>query len=113
MFVFVVPFAMLFPVMFLVMLPVIRHIYIVVPSVAHKIDRSAASVIFLTVFAPILFMAGRYVQIERLYDDRSRWRCDHDWLWVNDFRRRRITNVNTPVKAGFAYTDRDGSVSDI
>ena len=51
---------------------VMRHIDIVVPFVAHEIDRSSASIIFLTVLAPVFLMTRRYVQIDRL--DNGPWR---------------------------------------
>jgi hypothetical protein len=81
-----------------------RHIDIVVPFVAHEIDRSSASIMFLTVLAPVFLMTRRYVQINRLYD--IAWRgSNHDGFWVNEFRLRSVSNVNAPIKARLAGTD--------
>ena len=46
--------------------PVMGHIHLVVPPVAHKVDRSPAGMIFLAVLAPFFLVPGRNVQVERL-----------------------------------------------
>src|SRR5512136_1863603 len=85
--------------------PMIRHINIVVPLVTHEIDGSSASIIFLTVLAPVLLMTRRYVQIKRLLDNVTRCGSNHDGSWVNEFRVRSVPNVNTSIKTRLADTD--------
>jgi hypothetical protein len=45
--------------------PVTRHILVVVPIVAYKVHRSTTSVVLSTMLAPVPFVAGRYVQVDR------------------------------------------------
>jgi hypothetical protein len=93
-------------VMSLAVRPVMRHIDIVVPFVAHEIDWSSASIIFGAVFVPVFLMTGRYVHIERLlYCDAPRRGSNQDGSFVNEFRPRSVPNINAPIKARLANTD--------
>ena len=106
---FVVSLAVFFVtvlVMSLAVRPVMRHIDIVVPFVAHEIDGSSASIIFCAVFVPVFLMTRRYVHIERLlYYDAPRRGSNHDGSFVNEFRPRSVPNINAPIKARLADTD--------
>ena len=102
--VFLAVFFVMVLVMSLALPPMMRHIDIIVPFVAYEIDRSSASIIFLTVLVPVLLMTRRHVQINRLHD--MTWRgSNHDGFWVNELRLRSVPNVNAPIKARLAGTD--------
>lgn len=79
-----------------------RHIDILVPLLAHEVDRLAAGIIFAAVLFPILGMTGRYVQIDRFLDDMNRRRPDHDGLSINHLRPRCVPDVKAAVKARLA-----------
>jgi len=111
--VFLAVFFVMVLVMSLAVRPVMRHIDIVVPFVAHEIDRSSASIIFLTVLAPVLLMPRRYVQINRLFDNVTWHGLNHDGLWVNELRLRSVSNVNAPIKARLADTDRNTDIGSV
>jgi hypothetical protein len=75
-----VPFNM----MPLIMKVPVRGVHVVVPAIRHEIHRPAARVVFVTVLRPMLLVAGRYMQIERL-----RWRAPHDHAcWHRYYRPR-------------------------
>ena len=87
------------------LLAIMRCVILVVPIILHKIDSLAASVVLMTVFAPIFCMAWRYAHINwfslHIYAlDYSRLTIDYTWLWI-----RIITNVYSTIKARLAYAD--------
>ena len=50
---------------FILVMPVLRDVFVVVPLVAHKVDRAAAGVILGAMFVPVLLVSGGDVQINR------------------------------------------------
>ena len=104
-------FPSLFPVMFVVVpLPmtslILGHVNIVVPSVPDEIDGAATGIILGAVLTPVFFMAGRYVQVDRLIDNPGRSCMNHDGFCVDNFRLRIISDVNAAIKAGLTDADR-------
>jgi hypothetical protein len=83
---------------------VLRHIDILVPFVAHEIDGVAAGIISVAVTAPVLRMAGRDSQVDRLSNDNGR-RPNHDGSRVDDFRLGKASDVYAAVKARLADAD--------
>ena len=83
-----------------------RHIDIVVPPTLHEIDRSAASIIFSAMLAPVFLMTRRYVQVDWLINDTDRRVPNHDRSCVNEFGLRKVSDVNVAIKARLAYGDR-------
>src|SRR5438046_4783191 len=86
---------------------------------AHEIHRSVAGVVLVAVLAPVLGMARRDVQIDRLHRHRLSHHHGHrdDRLRVDERRWRAVTQYHLPVHARshFAgdarvvtYTLRDG-----
>ncbi len=104
-------FPFLFPVMFVVMpLPmaglILGHVHIIVPSVPDEIDGAATGIVLGAMLTPVFFMAGRYVQVDRLIDNPGRSCMNHDGFCVDNFRLRIICDVNAAIKAGLTDTDR-------
>jgi len=44
---------------------VARYVLLVVPIISHEIDRTTASMVFRTMLAPVLLVAGRDMQVDR------------------------------------------------
>jgi len=84
----------------------LRYINIIIPPVAHEIDRLAASIIFAAVLAPVFLMTGRHVQVHRLINNAGRSGVDHDGSRINDFRLGIVSDVNAAIKTGLADADR-------
>lgn len=85
---------------------VMRYIDIVVPPIAHEIDRLAAGIIFAAVLAPVFRMTRRHMHVDGLSYDVNRRGTNHDGSCVNAFRLRKISDVNASIKARLADTDR-------
>lgn len=64
---------------------------------AHKINRSAASIIFIAKFLPVSGMSWRHVQIKRFNTNLLWRRRDQDRLFIYDRRRRCIANVDAAI----------------
>jgi len=109
----VVPIAVFSPTIFLLMFPIMRHIYIIIPLVANEIDGSAASIIFGAELLPIFCMAGRYVQINRLSNNAIGSGLNHDWTSVNEFWLRGTSNVDLTIKARLPDADGHTDISSI
>ena len=81
-------------------LAVVRGVIVVIPVVAHKIDRAIAGVVLVAMHFPVFGMSTAHTQIERccliaLTDDHHR-------LVVEQARTRRIADVDATVKVGLA-----------
>lgn len=80
-----------------------RNILAVIPVIFHKIDSLTASVVFTTIFAPMLGMAGGHAQINRWAVQRhppDYHRLAIDYLWL-----RVITDVDPAIKSRLANAD--------
>ena len=51
--------------MVLATVPVARYVFIVVPVVSHKVDRTTAGIVLRAVLAPVLLVARGHVQVNR------------------------------------------------
>src|SRR6267142_4188558 len=87
-----------------------RHVFVVVPVVAHKIDRPTAGVILGAVLAPVLLVSRRHVQVDWRGRNEFRRPSDHNRLWVYQLWLRDVANVDLPVKSGLADADRHAYV---
>ena len=69
-FAFVMVFVMSMPVPMVVVIPAItsvaRDVFVVVPIIAHEVDRSAAGIVLGAMLAPVLLVPRRDVQVDRL-----------------------------------------------
>lgn len=88
----------------------LRNIDIIVPLIAHEIDRLAASIIFTAVFAPFFLMTRRYVQIDWLSYNVNRCGPNNDWFCVNKFWLRIAADVNAAIKTGLSDADRHPNI---
>src|SRR5687768_2496007 len=87
---------------------VVRYVHVVVPVVFDKIDRTAARVVLMAVFAPLLRVSRWHPQVNRLR--RLHDTLDDDRLWIDDLRRRNVPNIDATVKAGLSNADRDSNI---
>jgi hypothetical protein len=90
---------------------VLRHIYVIIPSVFYEIDGAAACIIFGAMLAPLLLVTGRHVHIDWLINDTGGCGLYHDGSCINDFRLGEIPDINSTIKAGLANTDRNTDIS--
>jgi len=89
----------------LIVMSVPRNVFLVVPIIPHKVDRSAARVVLRTVLAPVFLMPRSDVQVDRRGRCIFRRSRDHDRLRIDDWRWRNIANVDLTIKAWLAEGD--------
>ena len=89
-----------------IVMSVPRDVFVVVPVIAHEIDRPSACVVFGAMLVPVLLMSGRNMQINRLRRYILRGSRDHDRLRENDRRAWDIADIDLTVEARLA--DRNG-----
>jgi hypothetical protein len=90
---------------------VTRDIDVVVPVVAHKVDRAAASIIFSAVLAPFFFMSGGHMQVHRFLYNVMRCRLNHNGPWKYESWLRKIPDIEAAIKTRLANTDRNTNIS--
>jgi hypothetical protein len=88
-----------------------RHVFIVVPVIAHEIDRPAAGVVLRAVFAPVFLVARRHVQVERRGREELRHLLDHHRLGINNWRLRNAADVDLSEESGLADSDRHANIA--
>lgn len=94
-----------------IMIVVPRCVLFLVPIIANEIDGSSARVIFGAMLAPVFFMTGRNMQINRLCtDDNGRPWAD-DRLGVDHRGSRDSADVDLSKKARLANSNRDADVT--
>ena len=49
----------------IMVMPVSRHVFTVVPIIAHEVDRSTAGVVFRAMLAPVLLVTRPHMQVDR------------------------------------------------
>ncbi len=89
--------------------PVAGDIYVLIPSVSHKISSLAASMVFVTVLAPVLRVARRYAQIDR--GTVCRYPLNDDRLIIDDCRWLIAADIDSTVEPGITDANRDADVS--
>lgn len=99
-------FIMLSAVFFGITHLMMRHIDIIVPTITHEIDWTAAGIIFIAVLAPFFLMTGRYMHVDWLMNNPDRGRVDNHRSCVNEFWFRIVSDVNATIKAWLTYADR-------
>jgi hypothetical protein len=89
----------------LVIMTVTRHILAVVPIVPNKIHGSPARMIFRAMSRPMLLMARRHVQVDRLVSEGG-IPVNHHRPRIDQRRRlRHISNIDLPKESGLAHVD--------
>src|SRR5665647_1623812 len=62
---------------------VFRYIRIIIPLIAHKIDRPVAGIVFMTMLFPIFLVPRRNMDINRRRRRHTLMRVnDHNWSWI-------------------------------
>jgi len=85
-----------------------RNVHIVVPTVLNEINRPAAGVVLMAMFAPMLRMTRRDVQIKGLRDNNGgRRRRNQHGTRVDHRRPWSIADVDASVKT--RLINRDGN----
>src|SRR5687768_4982474 len=90
---------------------VVRHVVGLIPVLTHEIDRPAARVVLRAVLSPVLLVARWHAHVDRLHIDDLRRTLDPDRLGIDHRRSREIANVDLPVKARLADSNRGADVS--
>ena len=85
------------------------NIDIIVPTFLHEIDRLTARMVAVAMLVPVLRMAGRHVQVDRLRGHTHWYRLDHDGLGVEDRRRCHGADINVAIEAWLTNADRHAS----
>ena len=88
-------------------LTIIRSIFIVIPSVIHKIDRAPTSAILVAVSTPMLLMARRHTEIHWLNYNISRYRLNDHGFRPDQPGTRCVTDIDLPIEVGLADVDGD------
>ena len=81
----------------LVLASVPRDILIVIPIFLHEVDWLAASIVLLAVFAPILGVAGRHMQVKWLTHHAYRNCLDDHGCRVDERRLREVADVYAAI----------------
>jgi uncharacterized membrane protein YhdT len=107
--------AMIFPALVMSVIPVFTMLFLiawnvlaVVPFILHKIDTFSAGVVFAAVLTPMLFITGRYPQIDRRAVHRNS--LDDSRLSIDHLRLRIAADINPAIKAWFTNANRDANV---
>src|ERR1022692_4141125 len=117
----IVSFAMVMPlvaltmtvvaVLMLMLVLVSRHVFVVVPVIAHEVAPPAAGVVLGAMLAPVLFMARRHVQIDRRSRHEFRRRLDHHRSGIYYLRLRNVADIDLAEESGLADGDRHGHIA--
>ena len=82
-----------------------------VPFFLDEVDRMTAGIVFAAMLVPVLRVAGRYSQIDRLLDYPCGRLVNYDGLGVNDRRTRHVVaDVDASVKARLTDADRYANI---
>jgi hypothetical protein len=93
-----------------VVLTIMGNVGIVVPIISNKVDRLAAGVVLATMLAPIPFMSGPHVKINRGWQRFTATPYGNDRRTINESWRRSITDIDSAKKTGLTDVDRDCDV---
>jgi hypothetical protein len=97
---FIVPMVMVAAMPFAIM----GNVHFVIPIVPHEVDRLAARVVFMAVLTPLLFVAGRNVQVDRLLHHAYPHWLDNHRLGEHQLWLREVAYIDVPIKT--RLTDR-------
>ncbi len=94
-----------------VLVLVSRHVFVVVPVIAHEVDPPAAGVVLRTMLAPVLLVPRRYVKVNRRCRNEFRRLLDHHGLRIDQLRLRRVADIDLPEESGLADSNRHAYVA--
>ena len=94
-----------------VLVLVSRHVFVVVPVIAHEVDPPAAGVVLRTMLAPVLLVPRRYVKVNRRGRNEFRRLLDHHGLRIDQLRLRKVADIDLAEESGLADTDRHAYVA--
>jgi hypothetical protein len=86
-------------------LTIALYVLFVVPPILHEIDRLSTGVVLVAMLAPVLRLAWRHAQVDRLAYHLCRRLLNHDRLPVDNARLREVADVNAAIEAGVANLD--------
>jgi len=88
-----------------------RHVFIVVPIIAHEVDPPAAGVVLRTMLAPVLLVPRRHVQINRRGRNEFRRLLNYHRLRIDQLRLRRVADIDLAEESGLADSNRHAYVA--
>jgi hypothetical protein len=92
------------PVIVIVM-PLPRNVFVVVPIIPHKVDRSTACVVLRAMPVPMLLVSWRDVQVDRLHCNILGRPRNHDRLRIDHGWPRDIADIDLPIEPRLADAD--------
>jgi hypothetical protein len=87
------------------------RVFVAVPPVLHEENATATGVVLAAVLTPVLLVAGRNVQVERLGIHIAGNTLDDHGLRVDHGRSGVVAERELPVEAGLVHADRHGHVA--
>ncbi len=94
-----------------VLVLVSRHVFIVVPVIAHEVDSPAAGVVLRTMLAPVLLVPWRYMKVNRRGRNELRRLLDYHRLRIDQLWLRKIADIDLAEESGLSDTDRHADVA--
>ena len=88
-----------------------RHVFVVIPVIAHEVDAPAAGVVLRTMHAPVLLVPGRHVKVNRRSRNEFRRLPDHHGLRIDQLRLGSVADVDLTEESGLADSDRHTDVA--
>ena len=83
-----------------------RHVFVVVPVIAHEVDPPAAGVVLRTMHAPVPLVPRRHVQVNRRSGNEFRRLPDHHGLRINQLWLGSVADIDLTEESGLADSDR-------
>ena len=88
-----------------------RHVFVVVPVIAHEVDPPAAGVVLRTMAAPVLLVPRRHVKVNRRGRNEFRRLLDHHGLRIDKLWLRKVADIDLAEESGLADSDRHADVA--
>lgn len=85
---------------------VFRYIDIIIPLIAHEIDRPVTGIVFMAMLLPLFLVSGRNVEINRRRrrnthmrgNNHNGFRIDDLWFWI-------VSDIDLAIKTRLTDTD--------
>jgi hypothetical protein len=88
-----------------------RHVFVVVPVVAHEVDPAAAGVVLGAMPAPVVLVPWRHVKVNRRGRGEFRRLPDDHGLCIDQWWLRSVPDVDLAEESGLADSDRHADVA--
>ena len=79
-----------------------RHVFVMVPVIAHEVDPPAAGVVLRTMHAPVPLVPRRHVKVNRRSGNEFRRLPDHHGLRINQLWLGSVADIDLTEESGLA-----------